>query len=428
MNGRHYINLESITFDAAKADVVTKYQSGTETPVGKYANITSNGANGAQNIVINNCTFEGTYATPDAYAAIAIYDVKADRSQNYTITNCTFACDALYYIYGYKLTKSYNSEILIANNSFGTLENTVTIPIYAGGNKHSWQIVNNTFYNWTESTFMSSRNDASGDILITVKENNFVNTLDEAACIIALRMDTAASAYKDENTTLVFTDNRANYGLDNIKNTVEMDGYWGCYYVEKASEKTITTANSAAELKTLMTGIQPNEVVIIDANGADIGDTDGVKFQDGVTVMNATVSGASNYGNKAYGTVVFENCTFASTNSYAAHFDGGSDNSHLIFRNCTFSGWNSFGTAIKGITMEGCTFDFNGNYGCVRFYQPATVSNCVFTDAFRWMDVAKDVKVSIDNCTGLEGKIFNYSGTGTWVVDGVDVSAQITTH
>ena len=168
---------------------------------------------------------------------------------------------------------------------------------------------------------------------------------------------------------------------------------------------------------------------VINANGADLGDVDDITFNDGVTLMNATFSGASNYGNNANGTVTFMNCKFISTDSYAAHFDGGDGN--LVFINCEFAGWNSFGTAIKGITFTDCKFGFNGNYGTLRVYQDATFTNCSFDADFEWVDTnANGTTVSFTDCTGITtAKIFNNGdNVGSWFINGEDVSSQITTH
>lgn len=198
---------------------------------------------------------------------------------------------------------------------------------------------------------------------------------------------------------------------------------------ERGDAMDVVEVTSAEDIKEAIKEAD-GEPIIIDANGSDIGELDSATFADGSVVKDATISGASNYGNGANGTVVFEGCTFASTSSYAAHFDNGTDDSHIIFRDCTFKGWNSFGTAIKGLTFENCTFGHNGNYGCVRVYQDATFTNCTFLDTFEWLDTnVTGTTVNLVNCTGIDGKIYNNGDKeGVWIVDGNNISNTITTH
>lgn len=167
------------------------------------------------------------------------------------------------------------------------------------------------------------------------------------------------------------------------------------------------------------------EPVIIDANGADLGDVDDVTFNDGSVLKDATFSGESNYGQNVNGTATFVGCTFASTKSYAAHFDGG--NGEIVFIDCHFEGWNSFGTAITGLTFKNCTFGNNGNYGIVRVYQDATFENCTFESDLEGVDTnVTGTTVHFNNCTGIEGKIYNNAdNVGNWFIDGTDVSSQV---
>ena len=168
------------------------------------------------------------------------------------------------------------------------------------------------------------------------------------------------------------------------------------------------------------------EPIIIDANGADLGDVDEVTFSDGSVLKDATFSGVDNYGNDVNGTVTFTGCTFTATNAYAAHFDGG--NGEIIFVDCHFEGWNSFGTAVTGLTFKNCTFGSNGTYGLVRVYQDATFENCTFETALEGVDTnVTGTTVHFNNCSGIEGKIHNNgANVGIWFIDGVDVSSTAT--
>lgn len=165
-------------------------------------------------------------------------------------------------------------------------------------------------------------------------------------------------------------------------------------------------------------------VKVIDAKGANLGDFYyDVKFDDGVVVKNAKFTYF--YGGYAAGTVTFENCEFVSDHSYSAHFDSG--NGKVIFNNCLFDGWSSFGSAITGVEMNGCTFKKTYNYGILRFYQDAVLTDCEFEAEFEAVDTNVTGKtVEFKNCTGLEGKIKNNGANkGIWIVDGVDVSSSV---
>ena len=119
--------------------------------------------------------------------------------------------------------------------------------------------------------------------------------------------------------------------------------------------------------------------VIIDANGANIGDLNyglsASKIPAGttVTIRNANVWGKS-YGNGVNGTVIFEGCTFNTSGAYSIHFDNGSGD--VIFKNCHLYGWNSFGSSLNSVTFENCSLHGNGNYALIRSYVDLTLTDC----------------------------------------------------
>ena len=120
--------------------------------------------------------------------------------------------------------------------------------------------------------------------------------------------------------------------------------------------------------------------VVIDANGANIGDLDyglsASKIPAGttVTIRNAEVSGSS-YGNGVDGTVIFEGCTFNNEGgAYSIHFDSGSGD--VIFKNCHLYGWNSFGSSLNSVTFENCSLHGNGKYALIRSYVDLTLTDC----------------------------------------------------
>ena len=164
---------------------------------------------------------------------------------------------------------------------------------------------------------------------------------------------------------------------------------------------------------------------VLDANGTNFGDFYyDVKFPDGTILKNAKFTYF--YGGNVTGTVTFDNCEFVSDHSYSANFDSG--NGKIIFNNCLFDGWSSFGTAITNVEMNNCTFQKSYKYGILRFYQTAQLDNCTFEDSFEGVDTnVTGQKVEFDNCTGIDGKIFNNgSNKGTWIVNGTDISDTVT--
>ena len=124
------------------------------------------------------------------------------------------------------------------------------------------------------------------------------------------------------------------------------------------------------------------------------------------TVKNCKISG-SNGLYQSYlttgQTANFINCEIYG-GTYGIHFDSTTDGNYggsIIIDGCTFAGWNSFGDKITNITISNSTFNHNGTYGQLRFYQNATVTNCTF-----------DPKMSIDgNLSSEETVVINNSST-----------------
>ncbi len=124
------------------------------------------------------------------------------------------------------------------------------------------------------------------------------------------------------------------------------------------------------------------------------------------TVKNCKISG-SNGLYQSYlttgQTANFINCEIYG-GTYGIHFDSTTDDNYggsIIIDGCTFAGWNSFGDKITNITISNSTFNHNGTYGQLRFYQNATVTNCTF-----------DPKMSIDgNLSSEETVVINNSST-----------------
>ena len=110
------------------------------------------------------------------------------------------------------------------------------------------------------------------------------------------------------------------------------------------------------------------------ALGANVGSLNGTNFVPAgvtVTLRDAKVTGISP-NNSAYGTLVFDNCSFSNNSAYSINFIGG--NGHVVFNNCELVGWCSFG----GVTVEmnNCSVAGNGKYALVRSYNTFAMKNC----------------------------------------------------
>lgn len=126
LNGAENVTLKNITFDAKFAK--TSY-NGKGSPI-QPANIisrdnTNKNARGANNLVIDYCTFEGTFE--DGGVVIAFTDQGTTGSGNITIKNCEFKTVGSYTdIYAYY--SGNNNNFVIEENIFHT--GHVSEPIY----------------------------------------------------------------------------------------------------------------------------------------------------------------------------------------------------------------------------------------------------------------------------------------------------------
>lgn len=123
-------------------------------------------------------------------------------------------------------------------------------------------------------------------------------------------------------------------------------------------------------------------------------------------------------------TVVFENCVF-DTDFYGVHFDGGAN--PVVFKNCTFSGFNTFGSVLTKLTLENCTFKYNGKggYNGINMWGNTELTNCTFvfdgSASYEWVDLCGDNQtVTFTNCTVTNGKsiedVVGDYGTGNTII------------
>lgn len=145
LNGKEGVTLKNITFDAAGAQSsIDRYKGGT---VRSPANIISGNSNnnpdvGARNLVIDGCTFTGTFANRGAAIAFTDRSRPTGGSGNVTIKGCTFDTKGGNYdVYGY-YTSAPGLTFTIENNVFkSTYAEEGGRPIYLGRLKSSAPIV-----------------------------------------------------------------------------------------------------------------------------------------------------------------------------------------------------------------------------------------------------------------------------------------------
>ena len=150
LNGKKDVTLKDITFDAAYA--IRGYDGkGTAKQVALI--ITGDATNkpnaGAMNLVIDGCTFTGTFANGGASIAFTDQNRNSGGSGNVTIKNCTFDTVGAYYdIYAHYTGNGANGygDFVIENNTFKT-SFTQGGPVYLGRYASSTPVVvkGNTF-------------------------------------------------------------------------------------------------------------------------------------------------------------------------------------------------------------------------------------------------------------------------------------------
>jgi len=151
LNGASNLTLKNIEFDAAGAQMSYNGKSGSTQP----ANIISRGSGsavaGGSNIVIEGCTFGGTFA--DGGVVIAFTDQGTAGYSNITVKGCTFEA-----IGGYADVYTYysgnNGAFVIEGNTFASkyaMDVDNMLPIYLGKYQSAVPVVvkNNNFENKT---------------------------------------------------------------------------------------------------------------------------------------------------------------------------------------------------------------------------------------------------------------------------------------
>ena len=137
LNGADNVVLKNITFDAANA--IQGYNGNGKAI--QFANIITGGADkpgsGSENLVIEGCTFTGTFADGGVTIGFTDQNRSSGQSGNITIKGCTFSTKGAYcHIYTYYSGKgTFNIE----NNTFETA--SIDKPIYLGRYQSSTPVV-----------------------------------------------------------------------------------------------------------------------------------------------------------------------------------------------------------------------------------------------------------------------------------------------
>ena len=177
LNGAANVTLKNIVFDAATAVVAVDGKGNGK----QYANIATgvNGANankGARNLVIDGCTFTGTFANGGASIAFTDQNRGSGQSGDITIKNCVFNTENAYYsIYAHY--SGYGSFV-IENNTFNT-EFAQGGTIYLGRYQSSTPVVvkGNAFNkdaSLDEAMYIQAHS-ASYNVSIAAENNTFAN-------------------------------------------------------------------------------------------------------------------------------------------------------------------------------------------------------------------------------------------------------------
>ena len=177
LNGAANVTLKNIVFDAATAVVAVDGKGNGK----QYANIATgvNGANankGARNLVIDGCTFTGTFANGGASIAFTDQNRGSGQSGDITIKNCVFNTENAYYsIYAHY--SGYGSFV-IENNTFNT-EFAQGGTIYLGRYQSSTPVVvkGNAFNkdaSLDEAMYIQAHSSAY-NVSIAAENNTFAN-------------------------------------------------------------------------------------------------------------------------------------------------------------------------------------------------------------------------------------------------------------
>lgn len=228
LNGMNFVNIEDITFDAAKAVQVYAVSASNG-----YGNIVDS-ANaesqhrGVNHITIKNCVFTGTPATiaRDSYEYCPINFMGRNTSSwtyNIVVSGCKFLTDAWNFIRINNVT--YNGKVVIENNIFGGEEYVGHHhAINASANGGDWEIKGNTFINWNpeKCAFATGRSSETEVTDFVITGNTFINTKVPGTGDDGL-LEIKTNSYTTANHTLEFSGNTFGGALEGLnENTIKV--------------------------------------------------------------------------------------------------------------------------------------------------------------------------------------------------------------
>ena len=183
-NGSENVTLKNIVFDAATA-VVSYDGKGNAKQSANIVNDNNGGSNtpnkGASNIIIDGCTFTGTFANGGVAIALTDQSRSGGFTGNVTIKNCIFDTVGAYYdVYGHYCGNGQNGKgnFVIENNTFNTVHIAPGRPVYLGRYASSTPVVvkGNAFN--TVSTLAAAvyvQDHSNYGVSIAAENNTFAN-------------------------------------------------------------------------------------------------------------------------------------------------------------------------------------------------------------------------------------------------------------
>jgi hypothetical protein len=273
--------------------------------------------------------------------------------------------------------------------------------------------------------------------------------------------------------------------------TYEEDTFNDQYDAQADTTPDIVMATTAGAFADALDNAKDGDV--IDAGGADVGSIYNGSVDKEITIQNATFSAGDAIDGKTYdiynttfekkvtfenctfdadrninkckfkGGVVFDNCTFKGDNwalynnsiegdvviknsnlnsaFMTINFQGGSGQNNVLIDNCDISAWTSFSAADVGsVTIKNSRFIKADGASAIRLYQNTLIENCTFSDDFFYYwnatdhagieGCANNITITINGCTGIEGKLTIDDSLATspetvkFVVDGVETAAD----
>jgi len=342
LNGAGNVTFKNLVFDAAGVKYSYNGKGNSTQPANIISRVSGSKVNGAANIMIDGCTFGGTFA--DGGACIAFTDQGTTGYSNITVKDCTFeAKNRIYDVYAYY--SGDNGYFNIEGNTFAS-EEYVNVPagikiynIYLGRYQSGTPVVvkNNTFK--TAATF--------ADAAYIQDHSNYGVSFDAANCTgntfaVKSTVDLQAAINSAKNGDTIYLTAGVAYEGVELKGAIAEN--LTIVGAEGAIVKGIHGAHTASQLK-----IDHLTRYKLDFQGMGLYfDVNGTPWNE---VRNVTMTG----------------CTFVGTGTADSAqgnrlFDVGSDSPgsnqyfNIVIENCTVE------NAIQGMRLGGLA----GNGNVVR--------------------------------------------------------------